>query len=378
MKSGRLRVSPVEDKRALQEFIHLPWAIYAQDAAWVPPLLFERREHLSKRNPYFEHARWRAWVASRDGQPVGRITAQIDELSLERYQDMTGAFGMLESEDDDDTFAALFATAEAWLREQGIRHVRGPLSFSTNDECGLLVEGFDAPPSLMMGHARPYYGPRVEAQGYGKAKDLLAYRISSNFEPPPSMRAVTNKAADRVRLRPLRRSQLDEELGVLRDIFNDAWSENWGFVPFTETEFKEVGRNLMRLINDDFVQIAEVDGEPAAMIVILPNVNEAIRDLNGRLFPLGWVKLLWRLKATCPKSARIPLMGVRKRYQNSFLGTALAFMVVDALRGPVRKRGIEEVEMSWILEDNTNMRRIIESLGGEAYKRYRIYEKALA
>jgi hypothetical protein len=191
------------------------------------------------------------------------------------------------------------------------------------------------------------------------------------------MRTLADKAADRVRVRPLNRQALTSELQLLRDIFNDAWSENWGFVPFTEAEFNEVGKAMTLLLDDDFVQIAEVEGEPAAMIIALPNVNEAIGDLQGRLLPFGWARLLWRLKVRYPQSARIPLMGVRKRYQRSRLGPTLAFMVIDALRAPVMRRGVREVEMSWILEDNSAMRGMIESLGGMAYKRYRIYEKQL-
>ena len=178
-------------------------------------------------------------------------------------------------------------------------------------------------------------------------------------------------------MRPLRRSRKDEDFAILRDIYNDAWSQNWGFVPFTETEFRAMARDLVHLIDPEFIQIAEVDGEPAAMIVILPNLNAAITDLNGRLLPFGWLKLLWRLKATYPSTARIPLMGVRKRHQSSLVGTALTYLLIDALRQPVIRRGVTEVELSWILEDNTPMRHVIESLGGEVYKRYRVYQKTL-
>lgn len=373
----QLRIIPIENKNLLRQFIRVPWSIYNSDPAWVPPLLLERRQHLSRHNPFFAHAQWRAWLACRGSLPVGRISAQIDRLHLERYQDATGYFGMLEAEDNTETFQALLNTAENWLYEQGMRRVIGPFNLSINDECGLLVEGFDSPPPIMLGHARPYYAARVEDYGYGKAKDLFAYRIDPNFTPTRVMQALVRKVAGRVHLRPLNRSHLDEEMEVLRDIFNDAWSQNWGFVPFTEAEFEELGRNLKLLIKDDFVQIAEVDGEPAAMIVILPNINEVIRDLNGRLLPFGWLKLLWRLKVSYPKTARIPLMGVRKRYQQGPLGPALAFLVINALRAPGIKSGIQEVDMSWILEDNKAMRNIIESNGGVPYKRYRIYQKAL-
>ena len=217
----------------------------------------------------------------------------------------------------------------------------------------------------------------MEEQGFSKATDLLAYHCPPDYTPPKVMQTLARKAANQVSIRPLNRKQLKQELELLRDIFNDAWSENWGFVPLTEAEFNEVGKTMMLLLDDDFVQIAEVDGEAVAMIVCLPNINEAIQDLDGRLLPLGWLKLLWRIKVRYPKSARIPLMGVRKKYQRSRLGPTLAFMITDALKVPVMKRGIQEMEMSWILEDNSGMRSVIEALNGVVYKTYRLYEKDL-
>jgi len=372
-----LTIQRVEGRKALDRFIRLPWSIYGDDPVWVPPLILERRQHLSPHNPYFEHADFCSWLATRGSRIVGRICAQVDRLYLEHHQNATGFFGMLEAEDDAQVFQLLFETAEGWLAERGMHRVLGPFSLSINDECGLLVEGFKTPPSLMMGHARPYYGPRVEQQDYYREQDLLAYLIEAKFRPPEVMKRPIEKARGRIRLRSLQRSRYEHDLRLLRDIFNDAWSGNWGFVPFTEAEFDKLGRTMRFLIDDEFVQIAEVDGEPAAMIAALPNVNEVIQDLNGRLLPFGWIKLLWRLKLKFPNTARIPLMGVRRRYQNSFLGMALAYLVMDALRAPGVRRGIEEVEMSWILEQNTAMRKVIESLGGVCYKRYRIYAKQL-
>ncbi len=375
--SESLKVVSVDGRRALREFIRLPWSLYANDPAWVPPLFAERRQHLSPRNPYFAHAQCRLWLAYRDKKPVGRISAQIDELHLARYLDATGFFGMLESEDNGETFHALLNTAETWLRDEGIERVRGPFNLSINQECGLLVEGFDTPPMIMMGHALPYYSDRIVETGYSHAKDLLAYRLPPDFESPDFMRAVLARAEGCVHVRPLRRSRFDDELKVLQDIFEDAWSENWGFIPFTESEFAHLGQNLKRLVPDEFVQIAEVNGTPAAMIVAFPNLNEIIRDLDGRLLPFGWLKLLWRLKVGFPKTARVPLTGVRKRYQGSPLSAALAFLLVDAVRAPGVRRGIRDVELSWILEDNIRMRNMLESLGGRPSKRYRIYQKEL-
>ncbi|MBQ27162.1 MAG: N-acetyltransferase [Nitrospiraceae bacterium] len=373
----QIRVIPVTNRRLRRDFIRLPWLIYSNDPIWIPPLFLERQEQLSQRNPYFAHARAKFWLAYQNETAVGRISAQIDKLHLERYQDLTGFFGMIEAEDNAEVFKTLFTTAETWLRSQGMRYIRGPFNLSINQECGLLVDGFEYPPMVMMGHAPRYYSPQLESLGYRKVKDTLAYRIDATFTPPPVMQLIAARTAERITVRPLQRSNFKRDISILQDIFNDAWADNWGYIPFTETEFSHLARSLKYLVADDLIQIAEVDGIPAAMIVVFPNVNEAIRDLNGRLFPFGWIKLLWRLKATHPKTARIPLMGVRKRYQRSLLGTALAFMVIDAVRNPGLKRSIQEVELSWILEDNHGMRNILHSLGGTPYKQYRIYQKEL-
>lgn len=378
MNEAPLRVVPVEGQRGLRQFIRLPWSIYRNDPNWVPPLLMERRQHLSSSNPFFEHAKCKFWIAYRGATAVGRISAQVDQLHLERYEDSTGFFGLLEAEDKAETFQILMDAAETWLRAQGIRRVLGPFNLSINQECGLLVEGFDTPPMVMMGHARPYYRTRVEENDYRKEKDLLAYRIDSDFELTRAMRVVIKRAKKRVHIRPIRKSIFKKELEILQDIFEDAWSQNWGFVPFTKEEFEHMGKSFKLLLPEDQVQIAEVDGVPAAFMVAVPNVNEAIKDLNGRLFPLGWLKLLWRLKVAHPKSARVALMGVRQRYQNSRLAAALAVMVVKAARPPAVKRGVLSAEMSWILEDNVGMQSIIDALGGLLYKRYRIYGKELA
>jgi hypothetical protein len=258
-----------------------------------------------------------------------------------------------------------------------MQRITGPFNLSINEECGLQIDGFDTPPRIMMVHSRPYYVPAVERAGYQKAVDLVAYRQHPDFIIPKVMQRLVRRVADRVHIRPLNHKRLKSELALLRDIFNDAWSENWGMVPFTEAEFDEVGKAMSLLINNDFVQIAEVDGEAAAMIICLPNVNEAIQDLHGRLLPFGWLKLLWRLKVRYPKTARIPLMGVRKKYHHTPFGPALSYMITDTLRYPVLARGIHEMEMSWILEHNSGMRNIIESLGGKACQTFRLYEKAL-
>lgn len=372
-----ITVLAVNSQSLRRDFLRVPEKMFADDPHWIAPLRIERAKHISPKKPYFAHARWNAWIAFRGREPVGRISAQIDDLQLKRYQDATGFFGMLDCVDDHAVFEALLHTAEQWLSAQGMRRIRGPFNLSINQECGVLVSGFDTPPMIMMGHARPYYGSRIEALGYVPAQDLLAYRMLNDIVESAAMRSLLSKTSDQIKLRTLRRSEAKEDFLILREIFNDAWSENWGFLPFTEDEFLQLGREMLFLIDSDFVQIAELGGEPAAMIIGLPNLNEAIRDLDGKLFPFGWLKLLWRIKGGRVSSARVPLMGVRRAYQDSLVGTALAFLLIKALRNAFMRRGIHEVELSWILESNEPMRRIIESLGGTAYKRYRIYDKDL-
>jgi len=375
--SASLRIVAVQGAAALDDFIAVPSGIFRSDPAWIQPLTLERRLHLSARsNPYFQHARWQAWTAWREGEPVGRISAQIDDLHLERYRDASGFFGMLDAEDSQETFGALLETAERWLSEQGMRRIRGPFNLSINQEMGVLVDGFDTPPFFMMGHARPYYAKRIENAGYRKATDALAYSITQDYGSE-AMRRLIAATAHRAKVRPLDLKRFDAELSLLRDIFNDAWAENWGFVPFTAAEFADLGRAFRFLVDPDMIQIAEVDGEAAAFIVLLPNINEAIRGLHGSLFPVGWAKLLWRLKVRYPSTFRVPLMGVRRRFQHSRLGSALAFHVIEAARPAVNRHDAKEIELSWILEDNAGMRSIIESIGGRAYKRYRVYERNL-
>ena len=374
---GALRILPVAGRHLLRSFIELPWSLYADDPCWVPPLILERKWHLSSKNPYFKHAEFQGWLACRGERVVGRISAQIDALHLQRYQDATGFFGMLEAEDQAETFRALFEAAETWLRQRGMRRIRGPFSLSINDECGLLIEGFDSPPPILLGHALPYYASRVEEQGYAREQDLLAFLTHPEVPPPRQLAALSRRFAGRVKVRAMRLDRFHEELEILRDIFEDAWSGNWGFIPFTAEEFAELGKNLKLLVDAESVRIAEVDGEPAAMIVMFPNLNELIRDLNGRLFPLGWLKLLWRLKVAGARSARIPLMGVRKRYQGSLLGAALALMVIAPIHEKARSQGIKDVDMSWILEQNQGMLKILDEVGSILYKRYRIYQKDL-
>ncbi len=372
-----LSVRPVTNGREMGVFINVPWLVYNDDPLWVPPLRLERRFHFSRFNPFFKHGEWQAWVAYRNGQPVGRISAQIDQLHRQRYGADTGHFGLLESIDDAEVFGVLTKAAEEWLAARNTLRITGPFNFSINQECGVLVDGFDSPPVIMMPHSREWYGDLLEKQGYQGVKDMLAYWVEVDFKVPRLMSALIRKFSDQVQMRTLRRNKLREEMEVLRDIFNDAWSENWGFVPFTPDEFAELGRSLRLLVPDECIQIAEVEGVPAAFMVALPNLNEILADLNGSLFPTGWLRLMRVKSRGGVRTGRVPLMGVRRRFHNTPLGMALAFMVIDAPRKLGQAMGVEAVELSWILEDNKPMRAILDGLGCRQYKRYRIFEKIL-
>jgi len=255
-------------------------------------------------------------------------------------------------------FAALFDAAGRWLKEQGMQTALGPFNLGINQEIGCLVEGFNSPPYVMMGHARPYYDTLIEGQGYEKAQDVLSYELTKEmFALPDVVQRMVKRQAARMKLRQVDRKN--------------------SFVPFTEKEFNAVGKELFMIMPPDFSWIVEVDGEPAAFMVLIPNLNEVIADLDGRLLPFGWAKLLWRLKVRSPKTARVALMGVRQKYQNTRLGPALAFRSIQALYEPTMKRNMEKMEMSWILEQNKGIRNIIEKVGGVVSKRYRLYRKSL-
>jgi hypothetical protein len=376
-----VRIIPVESTRQWRDFHHLPHSLYANDPQWVPPLLLERKFHFQARhNPWFQHGRAAFFLAYRGEEPVGRITAQVDDLHLQRYHDATGHFGFIEGADDAQVFSVLLAAAEDWLRGQGMKRVIGPVSFSLWDQPGLLVEGFDTPPYVMMNHHLPYYEGRIVAQGYQKAEDLIAYSYG-----PDANTAMLEKLLARamrggeIALRTIRmdKAHFESEVAMLLDIINDAWSDNWGYVPMTGAEIADLAGVLKLLLRPGDVAIAEYQGKPAAFAAIFPNLNEAIRDMGGRLFPFNVFKLLWRMKVRRPRTARMPMMGVRKALQSSPMGAALALSVIKSVREFNFSRGVVDSELSWILARNTRVRHVIEMVGGKAYKTYRLYEKPL-
>lgn len=376
-----ISIRAVTDKAGKKAFLDVPFAIYRNDPNWVPPLYLERFEHLDpKKNPYFGHADVQLFIAERAGKPVGRISAQVCKLRTARYQDGVGQFGFLEAEDDPAVFEALFAAAADWLRARGMTAIQGPFSFSINDETGLLIDGFDTPPSMMMGHAAPYYDARIAEQGFVKAKDVIAYDYAYSGELPRAVRVAAEKARTdaNIVIRPLDKKKLMAELETVVSISNDAWSDNWGFVPWTQEEMVALGNNLKMLVTGDYIAIAEYKGEPAAMAISLPNINEWIAGLGGKLLPFGWAKLAWHLLARPPQSVRMPLMGLRRKYHGSPLGAALSMAAISRVYDYHVKRGTRRAELSWILEDNMPMRRMIELMGGKPYKTYRVYQKPIA
>jgi GNAT superfamily N-acetyltransferase len=378
---GALRVEPVDPAggSGVGGFVALPRRLHAGDPAFVPPLDREERRRLDpRRNPHFQEAEIALWMAWRGGRPVGRISAQIDRVALRHADPAAGAFGDFEAAmEDAEAAAALLRTAEAWLRERGMARARGPFEPSINDRCGLLVEGFDTPPMLMMGHHPPHLAAMLEANGYRKARDLLAYHTPVEERLPPQGVRLIERLGRRVHVRRIAWRRYRAEIDTIIDIFNDAWAGNWGFVPLTDARLEHLARSLRPILIEDLVAIAEIDGEPAAMMVALPNVNEAIADLDGRLLPFGWARLLWRLKATGVRSLRVPLMGVRRRHHGRLTGAALMTAMFDRIRAAAYARGMREAELSWVLEENRPMRHIAEHMGARVYKRYRIYEKDL-
>jgi len=380
MSANTVTVRPVLNKADKITFLKVPFEIYAKDKNWIAPLFLERLEHLDpKKNPYFEHAEAQLFIAEKNGKPVGRISAQIDRLHLERYKDDCGQFGFIEAIEDEEVFKALFKSAEDWLRAKGIKRVRGPFNFSINDEIGLLIDGFDTPPNSFMGHALPYYEKHVEAAGFKKIKDIYAFIRDMRLSLPPVLERIYQRgmASGHITIRPMNKSDIKNEIKTVIDIFNDAWSNNWGYVPFTEAELAALAKNFKMLLHQNAVQIAYYKGEAAAFIVSMPNLNEWFSGLNGKVLPFGLLRIIGKIITKKSKSIRVPLMGVRQHLQDGTLGSTLSIGVIKAVYEFHKARGVEEVEMSWILEDNTRMRHILETSGSRIYKTYRIYEKSL-
>lgn len=379
--STSLTIAPVATARDHKTFVNLPRRIFAGDPAWVPPFPFEINERLSaKKNPYFDHAEMARWIAWRGDEPVGRISAQVDQVALEHQDSKTGHFGFFDVIDDDDAAAALLSTAENWLKARGMATAMGPYNPTVNEEPGILVDGFDEPPMMLMGHSRPYYRRMVEQSGYEKAKDLYAYHLDIRNDILPSgLKRLTERylGEGKLTLRNVRMDHYEEDLGIILNIFNDAWTNNWGFLPMTDAELKHTADGMKILIKPEISMIAEWQGEPIGMMVTLPNLNEVLKTINGKILPFGWARLLWWLKVGPIKTVRVPLMGVLKEHQNGALGAATSLSLIENIRQNAVKKGTCFAELSWILEDNMPMRGILDKIGSRLYKTYRVYSKAL-
>ena len=380
MNTSPVTVRPVANSTDRKAFVDFAWDAYKDDPAWIPPLKDEVHGLLNpKKNPWFEHAKAQLWLAERRGKVVGRISAQVDELVLEHMGAGTGQWGFFDALDA-EAAAALMATAEDWLRTQGMIRALGPFSLSVWDEPGLEIEGFSEPPTAMMGHHKPAYAGWVEAAGYAKAKDLVTYEVDIvNWSNPLISRLIeAGERNAKIRIRKVDKSRFDEEAQVILGLLNDAWSDNWGYVPLTPNEIAYAGKKLKPIIYEDLVRIAEYEGKPVAFMLTIPDMNEMIRDLDGRLFPFNFIKLLWRLRKPRTRRARVPLMGVAKPLQGSRLASQLAFMLIEfTRRSIVKDYGVGVGEFGWILEDNKGMLSIAELPGAKVNHRYRIYERAL-
>lgn len=383
-----ISIVPVTSAAERAEFVDHGYRANAGDPNWVPQLRSEELEKFTPgKNPFFEHAKVQLFLARRGGGIVGRISAHIDELALTQpvekgFGPNTGNWGALEAEDE-GVAKLLIATAEDWLRSQGMTRVVAPMNLSVWEEPGLLVKGDDHPPMVMMGHHAPRFQGWIESLGYGLIKKLYTYDLDITKPFPPLIERIvaSGEKNPRIRIREVVLKNFDEEAALIVEILNEAWSENWGFVPFTQSEIEYTAKHLKPLVNPDLIRVAELDGEPVAFMMTLPDANEIFGRVNGRNGKpsiLGWIKLALWLRKPRHMGMRVPLMGVRKRLQASRLASQLAFMMIEYIRREaVAKYGSKRSEIGWILEDNQGMVAIADALNSNINKQYNVYEKAL-
>jgi len=363
----------------LRDFLNVVDIIYKGDPNFVRPLDQDLKDRLSpKKNPFFEHGEGMIFTAHRTGRCVGRITATIDREHLERYKDDCGFFGFLDTIEDEEVARELLAEAERWLKGKGMKKARGPVSLNINEEMGCLIEGFDTPPYILMPHHRQYQSALIEKAGYAKVKDLFAWsyvvgepnkRVLKAQEEIRAMREVTS--------RPVSYKNMEQDVELVMDIFNDAWSDNWGFVPLTRAEIHKTAQDFKLMLIPDITRIVSIDGEPAAVAVAIPNLNELVKDMHGKLFPLGLPKLLWRLKVQGPKTARVIILGIRKKWRFVRKYAGLSIYLYAELNESGKRIGMTSGELGWTLEDNGAVNAGIRVMGGKLYKKYRVFEKAL-
>ncbi|KTT75727.1 hypothetical protein [Sphingomonas endophytica] len=380
-----LSITPVLTNKDRKAFVDVPFRLYADDPCWVPPLKGEALGLITPaKNGWFSHAKAQLFLARRGGTIVGRISAHIDTLGLEMpvergFGPGCGQWGLMDAEDE-EVFTALLATAEGWLRDQGMTRALGPISMSIWEEPGLLVEGYHQAPTVMMGHHKPEYRGWIERAGYRPVKKLQTYELDITQEFPPLVKRIIRSGENNksIVVRKVDKRRFEEEAAIILDILNDAWSDNWGFIPLTPPEVKDVGVKLKPIVFNDLIRIAELDGKPVAFMITLPDLNEAIKPLNGSLLPFGWAKVLWWLRKPKVTTMRVPLMGVRKELQASRLAGQLAFMMIEAIRqASVAHYGASRGEIGWVLDDNQGMNSIATAIDSRVNKVYQIYERAL-
>lgn len=375
-----IRIREHRPGRDLDAFLSVPELLYKGDPGFVQPLYMEQRDRLTpSKNPFFQHAEGTLFTAYRDGQLVGRISAQIDREHLERYRDGCGFYGFFDTINDARVGRALTEAAATWLKVRGMRRMRGPFSLSINEEAGTMVEGQAEPSMIMMPYHRAYQDSVTTSAGLVKCKDLLSWRYVVGNVPERARKAHEELTLmPEVRIRSVRRSKLDADVRLAMEVFNDAWSENFHFVPMTEAELKKMAQDFRLILDEELAFLAEVNGKPAAIAIALPNLNEALHDANGRLFPFGLPKLIYRLKVKRPKSARLILLGIKSEYRSKKRYGGLSTALYVEMNRRAQALGYEWGELGWTLEDNRPVNLGIRMMGGEAYKRYRIYEKTLA
>ena len=376
--SGAIEVRPVSGRGDLTSFIKLPYRLHG-GTPWVPPLISERRQFLDRdKNPYFEHAEAEYFLAWRDGRPVGRITASVDTRWDEFQGGRDAQFGFIDAEDDPAIFEALLDAAESWARERGRERMIGPMDFTTNDECGLLIEGYELSPMILEPWHPPYYRERIEAAGYGKTMDLLMWflemgKLKEGLKFHPAIHEAAEKVETEhgVTVRNMRRRDLEGEISRFMEVYNSAWGKNWGFVPITQEEVAFQAKNLKQILDPRWAFIAERDGEVLGAALTLPDINQVLAKMNGRLLPFGWLRFL-RDRGKIDK-VRVFALGVKPEYQH--LGIAASFYIKHIEASS--PHGVMSGEQGWILETNDPMNRAMEGMGGEIVKRYRLYDKAL-
>jgi len=382
---ANLFVSPVSSQADRSAFVDLAYRLNAGDPAWVPPLRMEAMELVTPgKNPFFDHADVELFLARRGDAVVGRISAHIDRLALAQPPEQgmgpgTGNWGLLEAEDE-DVAQALIAAAEAWLRDKGMTRALAPISMSIWEEPGQLTKGFDHSPTVMMGHQPERYQHYIEALGYAPAKVLKTYELDITKDFPPLIQRIVQSGERnaKIRIRNVDKSRFDEEAALILHILNDAWSDNWGFVPFTDREIAYAGKKFKPIVREDLIMVAEYEGEPVAFMMTLPDLNEVLKPMGGRLFPFNWIKLLAWLRKPRVRTMRVPLMGVVKQHQSSRLASQLAFMMIEFIRrNATTHYGATRGEIGWILDDNQGMNAIATAIESHVNKEYTIYDKAL-